>query len=486
MAQGVLTTPGVRALRMPRVFEIDALTFAVVGAWVALLALALPWLFVSDSWLALVDGRFLVQHGLPHSDTLTTWSAGTPWVDQQWGAQLALYGLVAAGGLAAAAVLGIACIAATLGVTALAARQLGGSPRSTAVAVALPLLAAPWLAQLRTQTLALPLFAAVWLLLTGDSRRGGRRVLLVLPLLLVWANLHGSAALAAALAAAYGATIVRRRRAVGLALLASPLTLLASPYGVGLVGYYRLMLVSPPLAKVVSEWRPMPVRVPTIAFFLTAFLLVALYARYRRSLTGFEQWALVPLLVAAFAAARNAVWFELALAVALPRLLDAWRPAVPPDEGVRRINRVLAPAVICVVVVFVAVQAAKPVVTPGSARAAAAVSRAAGPHGLVLADDRHADWLLWQRPELAGRIAYDVRFELFDARQLRTIIGLDHGLRAPWMRCGRAMSVVTFEDASRRDLYRAQGVLGSDAQLVANTPTFGAFAQTPRGAACRL
>src|SRR3954469_16344138 len=419
MAQDVLVPRAVRPVAVPafaralrRVFEQDALTVLVIGAWAALLAVAMPALFVSDSWLSFVDGRLVVEQGLPHADSLTFWSLGTHWIDQQWGAQVVLYAVASAGGLKAAAGAAVACILATLTLIACSARRLGGSPRSTAIAVALPLLGAPWMAQLRTQTLVLPLFVAVFWLLAGDSRRPGRRVLAVLPILVLWANLHGSVSLAAALTALYGLTIVRRRHAIGCALMAAPVALVASPYGFDLVGYYRLMLFHPPLASVVNEWRPMQVQATTVAFFVTAFLFVALWARHRRALTGFEQWALLPLLVAALAAARNAVWFELALAVVLPRLLDALRPAVAPSDGVKRLNLLVGPIALAFASLVLGSQLAKPTSSfdrMGTPSAAAAVSRAAGPHGIVLADDRHADWLLWHRPELAGRVAYDVR-----------------------------------------------------------------------------
>src|SRR5436305_3301556 len=260
MAQDVLVPAGLRPVVVPavlrairRVLEQDALTLVVIAAWAVLLAVAIPALFVSDSWLAFVDGRLVAQHGLPHRDTLTFWSAGTQWIDQQWGSQLGLYA-AARSGLAVVSALGIALVLSTLALLAVAARRLGGSARSTALAVALPLLAAPWLAQLRTQTLALSLFAAVFWLLARDARARDRRVLAVIPVFVVWANVHGSVSLAAGLTALYGLTVVRRRRLVGAALVASPLALLASPYGLGLVGYYRLMLLHPPLASVVHVW----------------------------------------------------------------------------------------------------------------------------------------------------------------------------------------------------------------------------------------
>ena len=36
------------------------------------------------------------------------------------------------------------------------------------------------------------------------------------------------------------------------------------------------------------------------------------------------------------------------------------------------------------------------------------------PGDRVFAPDRFSDWLLWKIPELRGRVAYDVRFEVYD------------------------------------------------------------------------
>jgi hypothetical protein len=53
--------------------------------------------------------------------------------------------------------------------------------------------------------------------------------------------------------------------------------------------------------------------------------------------------------------------------------------------------------------------------------AARATSTAAGPQGRVFASSPYADWLLWSRPELSGRVAYDARFELLSAAQIQRI-----------------------------------------------------------------
>jgi hypothetical protein len=45
---------------------------------------------------------------------------------------------------------------------------------------------------------------------------------------------------------------------------------------------------------------------------------------------------------------------------------------------------------------------------------------------------RFADWLLWTRPELAGRIAFDARFELLSNNELDRLYRLQNRLTPQW------------------------------------------------------
>jgi hypothetical protein len=470
----------------------DGLSIAVVAAWTSLLAVAMPKLIVQDTWLAFVDGRLIAQHGLPHVDTLTLWSLGRPWTDQQWAAHLTLYELAQHGGVRAAVLVGILCVTGALLVAATAARKLGASPRSAAIGVMLPLAAAPWLAQVRTQSLALVPFVLVYALLALDARNPGRRVLLVLPLLVVWANLHGSVALGAGIVALYGVTRLRRadaRRRAVLLVVGAPLCLLASPYGFHLVDYYRLMLLHPPLAGFVGEWRPPTVGATTAVFFVSAFAMTALWARHQRALTSFERWALPLLLVGALTAVRNTVWFELAVAVSFARLLDAAWPSSAMSNGVRRVNLVLGSVATIAAVAVVATHLARPsswFEEGASPAAAAAVAAAAGPGGIVLADDEHADWLLWEQPSVVGRVAYDVRFELFDRRQLVQIVALQRAASPVWARCGAGATVVTFAGNVELRRIAEAGVLAPGWRRIARGSQFAAIGQPAPKKPCQL
>jgi hypothetical protein len=400
-----------------------------------------------------------------------------------------LYEAVAHLGLRGVLGLGLVFIVATLVIIGVAARKLGGLPTRTAPVLLLPVLAAPWLVQLRSQSLALPLFAGVYALLVLDARTPGRRVLWVLPLLVVWANVHGSVALGAGLVALRGLELLRHRghrlRAVALVVF-GPLSLLASPYGTQLVAYYRLMLFHPPLANVVAEWEPASVSKTTSMFFVSAFVVAVLWGGHRRALTAFENWALPILLACGLIAIRNAVWFELALAVALPRLLNSvWPCQVAPSRVIGRLNRMLAVGTLTVVGILVANQLADaPALISDSnpSAAAAAIARAAGPNGLVLADQQHADWLLWKEPALVGHVAYDVRFELFTGPELTALGLLNLGSRPIWRSCGSQARVVTFDGPRAEQTALREHVLAHGSRTIVRSPGLIAVRQ-PRARA---
>jgi hypothetical protein len=337
------------------------------------------------------------------------------------------------------------------------------------------------------------MFAIVFALLVLDSRAPSRRVYAVLPLLALWGNLHGSVVLGAALAGLHGLMLLRARttRLRGAVLtIATPLMLVASPYGLDLVAYYRLMLVQSPLPAYVQEWGPVTVDGTTAIFLASAFGACLLYGRHRRVLTPLEQLALPLLLVAALLAIRNTIWFELALVVALPRLLDAvWPSRIVLTERLRRIN--LSLAVGCLALAglsasFVLTRPATWFSASWPARDAAVVAAAAGSDGLVLADDRHSDWLLWEQPRLVGRIAHDIRFELMTRDQLASLSRLRAGSRPRWSRCGPSFAVLTFGDESHWHLALEDGGMASHARTVIRKPALYVVRSEPRPAARAL
>src|SRR3954452_21997198 len=100
----------------------------VVCCTLTLLASALLSELVStDGWRALVAGRLIAHHGLPHHDSLTLLAHGRVWVDQQWLGQLALYAVFAAGGLKLVLATNLTLVIGAFVAAVVQARRRGGA-----------------------------------------------------------------------------------------------------------------------------------------------------------------------------------------------------------------------------------------------------------------------------------------------------------------------------------------------------------------------
>jgi hypothetical protein len=66
----------------------------------------------------------------------------------------------------------------------------------------------------------------------------------------------------------------------------------------------------------------------------------------------------------------------------------------------------------------------------------------------------YADWLLWSRPELTGRVALDARFELLSARQVKQLVRFEPRA-GNWLRTTRGYRVFVLGRDSDRALERA-------------------------------
>lgn len=414
--------------RLAGLLEENGTVVLVVAAFAAVLITHLRTALAQDGWMALLSGR-VVAHGLPSHDTLTVWAHGRTWIDQQWLAQLVLYGLDRLGGLALVLLVHVALVTLGLAAAAVLARRLGGSARSVTW-VALPVLVAFWpgAAVMRPQSFAYALFVGVLWLLLDDLERPSRRVFLTLPLLVLWANLHGSVVVGSALAFGYAVvelagSLWRQPRTVharSLVLLAAPwLCVLASPYAASLPRYYHTIFTGG-FGSYVTEWAPTTLTLMHAPIYLLA--LGGLWLLKGSRASAFEKLAFLGLSLLAFDAERNGVWLALISLVVLPRLLDALRA---PAEEPKAMNRMLAIAMLVGVVIATVAVGFKPAswFTRGQYPAAAAddASAAAGLHGRIFANEKYADWLVFEHPQLAGRIAYDSRFELLESRQLQSV-----------------------------------------------------------------
>jgi hypothetical protein len=454
-----------RTAALRRVLETSPFPILLVSlVGIVLLSVFGPSLVVGDTWLTLMAGREVVEHGLPSTETLTVLGQGATWTDQQWLAQVVFYAAHGLAGMRAVVLLDVLLVLLALAFVMATARTSGASSRSTFLVGLLAVLAGPWGWTIRAQTVALPLYAAALWLLVDASRRGiRRRTLLVLPLLVLWANLHGSVVLGAALTVLLALVeLVRARRLswlpVALAVLA-PLCVLASPYGTKLVDYYDLMLVDAPFASILREWQWSSPSGTTALFWLLAVVAVAVLAlgRCRRRLTTYELLVLAVTFIGAVQAVRGVIWFALACAAILPVALDG--VLTKADVDAPKVNRVISLTALgglaAAILVFLSHSASWYVSDWPEQRVAAIQAVTRDPATRLYATDGTADWLLWRIPDLRGRVAYDVRFELYDQDDLDRFV--QYGTRrGDWTSLVDGYRVVIVDDAAHLRGLRAE------------------------------
>lgn len=405
-------------------FGDDGLVLTVIGFFLTILAAATPYFVQPDSWLTFLGGREISAHGIPQRDALALMSHGRRWIDQQWLAQLFTYRLESTFGLGATVLLYSLLVAVPFVYVCRFARRFA-SARSVSIFAVLALPTS--YCALRAQAFSFLFFPPFLALLCVESRRATRRVWLVVPVLVLWANIHGTVVVAAALVVLLGVSDFvegRRRRGAGLAA-AAVASVFATPYGAGLVGYYESTLGNPLFKQYISEWAP-----PTfpswagVPFFFVAGLGLVAIARHPRVLTKFEIAALGVTFLGGLTALRSVVWFTYAATMLLPRVLDRLWPV---RQVARRVRTALGWTAVATFVLFLgfAIHSAgqeSQHVRASYPPAAVAVVRqalAANPRARVLADDRTADWLLYELPEVRGRIAFDGRWEILSQGQFR-------------------------------------------------------------------
>jgi hypothetical protein len=460
---------------LPGVLERNVFVLLVFALWVVVhVLIASRGAIDSDSWYSLLAGKTIVAHGLPHRDTWTLYTLGHRYVDQEWLGHLILYGLWAASGWRLAILGVIVSFVATFGIATATARRLGASDRATALVLCVAYFAGISNSGARAQVFAYPLFAAVLALLAFDAQRPSRRVWLVLPVLVLWANIHGSVVLGAALVSLRAVTIgwgcVRARsaprvqvvRALGLLVLPWACTLV-SPYGLGLVHYYRSVLGNPTLEHVATEWGPTTLRSEPVFFVL---LLVSLWlvSRGRGALTGFDRLVLLATGLLGLWAIRYMVWFAIVAAALVPLALDAsW----PSRRVARRVGLNLGLAIAAVGAIVVATVA---MVSHGNAwfsgsypsQAEQAVGAAvrADPSLRVFADESFSDWVMIMQPAVVGKSAFDTRFELLSKAQLTKLLDFRAELGINWQRAARGYRLLVLDPTADRmtiRLYERQG-----------------------------
>jgi hypothetical protein len=426
-----------------------ALSWPCVVALAALLrplAAGLAVLNDPDTYLHIAAGRWMIAHGaLPTHDPFSHTLAGAPWVPHEWLAEIVLAGAYGLAGWPALVLLTALCFAGAL---ALLTQSLlrRWEPFSALIAVGLSgALLLPHLLA-RPHALALPLMVGWCAMLIAARDDGHVPPLKALPLMTLWANLHGGfmvglalAAFLAAEAAWEAATPQQRWQSLcrwGGFLALSAGAALLTPNGIhGLLLPFRF-LDMPALQQSFSEWQSADFHsfAPLEAWLLGA-LLVAFATGLRVPLP--RLLLLLVLVHLALAHARHAdlvaLMAPLIVSASLGPQLATRIRAMPSSALSERVAALASPAGPSGVVLTIALVAIvglatllRPIVrpdgpeTPGAAFAAATALGVSGP---VLNSESFGGYLIFK-----GVPSFiDGRIEMYGDGFLRRDLAIERG-----------------------------------------------------------
>jgi hypothetical protein len=172
-----------------------------------------------DTWWHLAAGRWIVRHGaVPTSDTLSHTARDHVWTNLAWAFDVAIFLIHAAAGPAGLALAAASGYAAAVWLLARLIRPHLGTAGAGWLALAAVMILQERFA-VRPEMVSFPLLAAVLWVLDDGRRNAGRRLPLLVPLMIVWVNAHplfviGAFAIVAAILGASAARLRGIPRAV--------------------------------------------------------------------------------------------------------------------------------------------------------------------------------------------------------------------------------------------------------------------------------
>jgi hypothetical protein len=260
-------------------------------------------------WLAALGGEIADRGSIPAGVPYAA-APSMDWVNVPVLGELIFHALQTVGGdrglLLAQLVAGTAALA-FLAVDMRALRAPDGA--GAVVLLTVFFAAAPSFIIVRAQLFSLVLFCVALLLLRSEARAPSGRIWLLVPLVALWANLHGAVLVGLSVAAAY--LVLQRFRqepiVAGGVLVASTLALFATPALWDSGDYYLGVMQSEAALRGDGMWAPLSSHAPFDVLFVALAVPLVMFALR----SGLQLWEIG--CMAAFAtftvhAGRNSVW----------------------------------------------------------------------------------------------------------------------------------------------------------------------------------
>lgn len=238
------------------------------GLLIVLTPIAVGPIYSYDFFWHLATGRWIFDHhALPLTDPFAVAGDGAPWINGEWLFQLPLYIVHLAGGIALVAWTRALVVAAIFSASFFVAARVSRQMPTALLLTSLAFAGGYDRLDARPGTIAALLLVCAIATLEWRSRRSSLAYAIVT---MLWINIHPSAVIAPAIAAAV-ALLGRERRDAWITTAVSAVALLFNPFGLsGVIAPLRLTAFASSGTFVNAEWLPSPVRLFPLLYVCVA------------------------------------------------------------------------------------------------------------------------------------------------------------------------------------------------------------------------
>jgi hypothetical protein len=221
----------------------------------------------TDLWGHIAFGRLFLRAGPVSRDPFNYSVPGHAWAVHEWLAELAMARIYDAFGILGLKWWKFTCSALTIIMLAMAAAETGAEPPLQAAVLIVVSVALMPLIQFRPQLYTYIFLAALMALLARENYRRRAPLWLAVPMLALWANLHGGFVIGVAVLALYSGVVAiesllgrrgyTRSAHLFAVTLASAVATLANPYGLHAWSHVLGALNNPVTRKEMVDWQPL-------------------------------------------------------------------------------------------------------------------------------------------------------------------------------------------------------------------------------------
>ena len=389
-----------------------------------------------DLWGHVRFGQvFIAGRHLLHQDTYSYSAAGHPWRDHEWLAEVVMAFVYNAGGVVGLKLWKFACTAIALLFVADTEASTGAPPTIQMAVLFAAAFGFLLQSQLRPQMFTFCLLGALLALLARDNYRRGARLWLVVPLMALWANLHGGFFIGIATLALYCAVAAlgdlaagagwRRGATLSLLTVAAAAATLINPYGVGMWEAVADALRNPYTRNVVNDWQPLlwSMRAQwhsTPSGVVLYLVVIGMVAALAVAFAAAPNAGDLPLLavaaimaLAAFLSVRNMALTAMAVSGPLARhlaVLHARRPNPVATQRWRSASHFASLALAGALALSGGLFSRRLAPDRAYSGAALAFMNARGLHGNVLSEFGWGEYLIWHAAP-ADKVFFDGRYD---------------------------------------------------------------------------